>query len=284
MPQIKIKEVDRTTAAIGEYQNFAVVVPGFVGENANESVFDDNGIYECSSQSDFKENIGIVKANTVPTEAVAPTLKDLAGEGAELPEYFSTLSATDFFVKYAGQVYSCTPWGSGITGEDGYLKDAALGTFELVDGEDYDETAEYCVILTGNEGQDAKEISNQIGNQIAYELLGMGYPILYKKLEEEKDLEDEDFWEPLKDKATYDFRFIINGLLANTDKANKEIIKVAYYDENNSTSAIDKGRGDCVALCDISENIYNTTVARSSRKELFNVIKNEETKYSFNPN
>ena len=271
----EIKEVDRTTAAIGEYQNFAVVVPGFVGENADESVFDDNDIYECSLQSDFVTNVGIVKPNTVPTEAVAPILENFAGEGAELPEYFTTLSAIDFFVTYAGQVYSCTPWSSQgrATPTDGYLKDATLGTFKLVDNEDWDAADKYCVILAGNEGRDAKEISNQIGNQIAYELLGMGYPILYKKLEDEADLSKASFWEALKDRATYDFRFVINGLLADNKAANQAIEALAEYQNGKDPS--ETGRGDCVALCDIDEDVYSTTEAKTSRSKLFTAIAGE---------
>ena len=42
MPKIVINEYDLTKAGTGEYENFSVVVPGFVGDNCDESVFDEN--------------------------------------------------------------------------------------------------------------------------------------------------------------------------------------------------------------------------------------------------
>jgi hypothetical protein len=53
------------------------------------------------------------------------------------------------------------------------------------------------------------------GNQMAYELLKLGYPIIYKVITSVNDLENEAFWECFKDKASYDFRFITHGLLAS---------------------------------------------------------------------
>ena len=51
------------------------------------------------------------------------------------------------------------------------------------------------------------------GNQMAYELLNMGYKILYKPIQAVSELVDDSFWEVFKDKANYDFRFITHGLL-----------------------------------------------------------------------
>jgi hypothetical protein len=45
MPKININEYDLTKAGTGEYENFAVVVPGFVGKDCDLSVFDENGEY-----------------------------------------------------------------------------------------------------------------------------------------------------------------------------------------------------------------------------------------------
>ena len=38
MPKIVINEYDLTKAGTGEYENFSVVVPGFVGDNCDETV------------------------------------------------------------------------------------------------------------------------------------------------------------------------------------------------------------------------------------------------------
>ena len=68
------------------------------------------------------------------------------------------------------------------------------------------------------------------GNKMAYELLKAGYPVIYKSLGRIEDYEkmsdiikaltDEKMWEPFKDKANYDFRFVAHGLLnSNSDRS-----------------------------------------------------------------
>jgi hypothetical protein len=39
----------------------------------------------------------------------------------------------------------------------------------------------FCIIKNGDEGKDNVKLT-QMGNQIAYELLGLGYTVLFKKL------------------------------------------------------------------------------------------------------
>lgn len=58
MPKIVINEYDNTTAGVGNYQNFSVLVPGFVGKTVEEGVFDDNGVFECSDAEEFENKIG----------------------------------------------------------------------------------------------------------------------------------------------------------------------------------------------------------------------------------
>lgn len=59
MPKVNIREIDNTRAGDTEYANFSVVVPGFCGNTTIEDgVFDDNGIYEVKSQTEFVEKIG----------------------------------------------------------------------------------------------------------------------------------------------------------------------------------------------------------------------------------
>lgn len=57
------------------------------------------------------------------------------------------------------------------------------------------------------------------GNRMAYELLNLGYPVIYKVINDVKALADEKFWEIFKDKASYDFRFISHGLLSSDTDA-----------------------------------------------------------------
>lgn len=56
------------------------------------------------------------------------------------------------------------------------------------------------------------------GNQMAYELLNMGYTVIYKVVDKNKieTLGEASFWEDFKDKSSYDFRFVTHGLLEST--------------------------------------------------------------------
>jgi hypothetical protein len=64
--------------------------------------------------------------------------------------------------------------------------------------------------------------ANHAGNRMAYELLNLGYPVIYKVIENVTDMVDEDFWAIFRDRASYDFRFISHGLLTSETEA-------AYY-------------------------------------------------------
>lgn len=69
---------------------------------------------------------------------------------------------------------------------------------------------------------------NHYGNQMAYELLDLGYPVLYKVIDKDNLFEgfnnntgkylitDDAFWEGFRDRASYDFRFITHGFLNST--------------------------------------------------------------------
>lgn len=157
MPKIIIREKDYTSAGNQAYDNFAVLVPGFVDDASNWSkVADEYGVYEVSNQSDFIDNIGIV-ANTEST-----------------PGY---------------------------------------------------------------------------GNKIAYELLGLGYTVLYKKITlGETAVIDWDL-DDLIDKSTYDFRYVVSGFIGDAS-ANEAIRDLAHFDEA-ANDPFSTGRGDCVALCDV---------------------------------
>lgn len=69
-----------------------------------------------------------------------------------------------------------------------------------------------------------KVINYHYGNQMAYELLNMGYTVIYKVVEADKLnlLGTEIFWECFKDKSSYDFRFVTHGLLESTEFSDKK--------------------------------------------------------------
>ena len=79
---------------------------------------------------------------------------------------------------------------------------------------------------------------NHYGNQMAYELLNMGYSIIYKPIKTIEDVQDmasNGFWDIFKDKATYDFRFITHGFLSSSDPTLSDDLK--NYNKLSGTKA-----------------------------------------------
>lgn len=310
MPKIIIRENDTTSAGIGLYTNFSVLVPGFVkNTKAFEEVADDNDVYEVSTKKDFIEKIGKVSpGNAIVSPAVAPQPRDKE----------QTIATSDLFTAFWSDAEGdkCLMFKDTTnTAESGsepktataaenflqaltFLSTAEAATVKLYErttkasdktiGELVDDTYEY-VRLPSNDPtkydtpdtkdpcytfihdqafsskkfvliQDTKIGANEnniehYGNQIAYELVKLGYTVLFKKMNVFGDLVSDSFWAPLKDRSVYDFRYVINGVIKNNALANAAIIKLASCikgseDDENS------GRGDCTALCDIDATLY----------------------------
>lgn len=385
MPKIVINEYDLTKAGTGEYENFSVVVPGFVGANCDESVFDENGIYECSSQADFDNYIGKRSAEVVTSKLIVEAelpkidfsieycpsnvsditpIKDDAGtiigyQYKEVDAYEEALNALihNKFDRASGgelndttvpetrtyKIYYAVKNDSGKVGKlcdkDNYYFEISTDTDSAITHTLYPEVATdttileiqplfaaahdaYFVIQEGDEGKNGTYIEDRIthyGNQIAHELLGLGYTVLFKKMSEHNDkkledivyekndngevprdedgnvldgvdfdsntcddidstedgvtavlkpefsaaiceLADPNFWECLRDKSTYDFRYLVTGLLTNNDGANSCIISIAEHIATTLDDAtIKDGRGDCIALIDIDSAAYTGT-------------------------
>jgi hypothetical protein len=157
------------------------------------------------------------------------------------------------------------------------------------------------------------------GNQIAWELLGLGYTVLYvnmgefystKKAKKDqygkpmvdpetgayikpdittpstdiinvgynaihtafKNLGTEDFWANLRDKTTYDFRFVLagfiedgNGFFDYMKNASYEISKLAAWEAPGEDAfAHVRARGDCLALVDLDEVLIRDTIVSST--------------------
>lgn len=251
MPKIVIKEYDKTKAVANEYANFAVVIPGPVDAKSDLDVFDDNGIYECSSQADFIKNIGL-QANVAATEEAKEAK-------AAKPTQVTTEAVDDYFkiivpVNTELTIYEKTSKKKNpgyLVDEEGYVYEYAFKT----EGEGLfteEEVAKYFIFEKGNEGSDAVAAPMFMGNQIAYELLGLGYTVFYKKYSALSELATPTFWEALKDKTNYDFRYIMTGYLSGSE-ATENIIKVA------------QDRGDCIALLDIDSSAYKGEDARDTK-------------------
>jgi hypothetical protein len=163
------------------------------------------------------------------------------------------------------------------------------------------------------------------GNQIAYELLGLGYTVYYVNMgefypgykvpvmipqldadgkpvigadgepvyvqkvdsnnvpeydtqigwrnifEAECSLGRETFWAELRDKTTYDFRFVLTGFIDDNNgyfdlmkNANYEISKLAAWEApGEDPFAHVRARGDVLALIDLDESAIRETIASS---------------------
>jgi hypothetical protein len=119
------------------------------------------------------------------------------------------------------------------------------GIFEFESSDDFVATIGLvapAVHATNDENDDNYEaaLPEHYGNQMAYELLKMGYPVIYINLglpyetdedgnvtfvaaQKMKKLGDfKETWEIFKDKASYDFRFISHGLLTSREFAKSD--------------------------------------------------------------
>jgi hypothetical protein len=261
----------------------------------------DQDVYELKSQADFTKYIGksrgiqqqgigpvleefAAKAGTNDYEKYYNNLRvsDFYLEGikayeiTELDESDSRLGKNGRLLKTI--TYSYQPKdanGDLIENEDGtllpledrtvtiLLKEVSINQVDLIkddNGLQYTASDKYCLIKEGNEGKDEYKLSHT-GNQIAYELLGLGYTVLFKKLNALTDLETETFWSPLKDKSVFNFRYVMTGGYYSVAAMN-EMIKLVTFNNDVKLEDADTinnacGRGDCIALCDIDEETYN---------------------------
>lgn len=309
MPKIIIRENDTTSAGIGLYTNFSVLVPGFVKNTKEfEDAADDNDVYEVSTKKDFIEKIGkVAPGNAILSPAVAPQPRDKEqtiatsdwfsafwsdAEGdkclmfkdtvstAESDSEPKTVTAADNFLQALRllrtveaatvKLYERTTKASDKTiGElvdDTYeyvrLPDdpAKYGTTDEKDPwyifiHDKDFKLKKFVLIQDTKIGAGENNIEHYGNQIAYELVKLGYTVLFKKMNAFGDLVSDSFWAPLKDRSVYDFRYVINGVIKNNTDANKAIIGLASCIKG-SEDAENSGRGDCTALCDIDATLY----------------------------
>ena len=148
-----------------------------------------------------------------------------------------------------------------------YDKEALID--EYVNGDSDPKTLDSVVkVLVGNEGNSINEEERHLGNKIAYELIKAGYPVFYRVLDSEKtaleQLDSADFWEPLKDKATYRIRYLTTGGCYDY-AVYAHMANVVNFLNTTSLADADtllpgsSGRGDCIALFDINESHLSAT-------------------------
>lgn len=213
MPKILINEKDETLPGTpGSYKNYSVLIAGFTGRTpvltadataateADEIQPDSNGVYEFTNADDFRKTIGLV----------SPEIKYSYKSGAPI---------SDKNVEKA----DTSGTGTGTTGDAGTGNGTGSGTG------------------TGTGDADTDTILlKHYGNQMAYELLRQGCPIIYLPLSHTDGisaLKEADTWEKFRDKASYDFRFITHGLLSTNDDSLK-VLTDRIKELNTATSEL----------------------------------------------
>lgn len=147
--------------------------------------------------------------------------------------------------------------------ETGTIKPDPNGVFEFSSAQDFKDTIglvppEHTWTVETGDGSKEHHVCHY-GNQMAYELLNMGYSIVYKPLgltkvvdkntqevreatalEAVQKMDDAKFWEIFKDKASYDFRFITHGLLNSADFSTDANYSILNERLNEVAKAIEK--------------------------------------------
>jgi len=269
MPNVIINEYDLSTTGVAAYANFSVVVPGFVKNTEKYAeVADSSGVFECSTQADFIKYVGKLSQRYDPK---GPDFYENVEYGWSGNQNTITAANLDLALEYFrnNQLYIAVEASSPAVG---YLHDKQYKYERAVVEPSVSSSVEifYAIITPGNEGTDGEL---HYGNQIAYELLGLGYTVLYKKLETIADITDSEsiiaFLEPLKDKSVYQFRYILTGLLENNTIANNAIAQLATYINNADYTT--SGRGDIIALLDISKINYAPSSATTLSQTIANI-------------
>lgn len=324
MPKSIIREFDTSTVGSIISSNFSVFVPGYMNPKCNTAklkkdaksagiYYEDSNIYVISSQAQFGEYIGKYGGNKEP---VAPTIELLHQELSGINQYQTQLTRAEVrdyywhedtldFKYYVGTTVAST---APEYGKNGYL----LKTFEFeggnetyvftpVDGNalfddlqsadgtdlDTDVTAGlYFKIKNATVGADNTSVDH-IGNQIAYELLGLGYTVYFKVLSTESpaltQLQSAEFWEPLKQKSVYRIRYLTSGGCYDINVV-KQMQAVANLDNTVKIEDADvygnvTGRGDVIVLADIDESAEDIVNA-TTKKALLEAFGKEAARYA----
>lgn len=308
MPKTIIREFDNSKTGITLSSNFAVFVPGYLGtpkleggETAADVLdeakkigiyYDTDNIYKLNSQSQFIRYIG--KFGGDEREAKAPVLElinESAG-GDDINKYRKTLTVKEFtettdasFYKWDTAEYDpAKPYGHlritfTVNGENETILLTKVSKVDLYDDLVTNEQGEVLIgetsntyfkikDIVGNEGLDAVTNIDHMGNQIAWELLGLGYTVYFKGLSKDASALDQlatpDFWSCLKNKSTYRIRYITTGGCYDSTVAAfaAEVAKFVSSGneseptvENSEIIDGETGRGDCIALLDVDEEL-----------------------------
>ena len=281
MPSITITEVNNTFGGLADSSNFTVFVPGFLGTpSASDYLahYDDNNIIELSTKEEFLKYVGKKSYEAGSDVREFATLEQQI-EGQQISAYTIKKSVildrgAAYYASIATKLCTCAQH-SGVPSENEGLNIVRLeidGTeptvlyydLDPISFDEFDALSDNTdLVIRETTGKDKGTPTNNYGNQIAYNLLGLGYTVLYKRVTDLSDLASEDFYKCLEDKSSYNFRFIINAMTAGNGTANTCIISLANT------------RNDCVALVDIDESKYSGTYKTSGEAAVLAAIEAE---------
>lgn len=142
------------------------------------------------------------------------------------------------------------------------------GVYEFNSVQDFIDTIGLKAPEISIEGTSGAEVIYHYGNQMAYELLNMGYSIIYKPIDSVDDLANANTWEIFKDKASYDFRFITHGLLSSSDY-NTE----SYEKKLELVEAAIKALDDIDKEIEVQEEATPDLDIEEAKKEAYDLIK-----------
>lgn len=316
MPKSIIREIDNSTTGSILSSNFSVLVPGYMNpEKDTEELknlakatgiyYEDSKIYVLNSQAVFTKFVGKYGGNKKP---VAPEPEILHPELTGIQKYQTQPNidaVRDYYwneetVDYKYYVGTSVEITDSDYGKNGYL----LKTFTLETGnetykfkpvkakdlvEELQETGEsetagvYFKIKNSKVGATNTSVDH-IGNQIAYELLGLGYTVYFKVLSTDSPALDQlltdEFWEPLKQKSVYRIRYLTSGGCYDSGVV-KKMQNIAYVNNSAKIEDVDVygneiGRGDVIVLADIDESA--TDIVNATTKEALLKAFGEEAK------
>ena len=321
MPKSIIREFDNSTAGSILSSNFSVLVPGYINPEkdtkelkdlakATGVYYEDSNIYVLNSQAAFTKFVGKYGGNKNP---VAPEPEILHPELTGIQKYQTQLQideVRDYYwneetVDYKYYVGTSVEITDSDYGKNGYL----LKTFTFEEGnetykftpvkaiklfEELKETGEletaglYFKIKNSKVGATNTSVDH-IGNQIAYELLDLGYTVYFKVLSTSapalEQLLTDAFWEPLKQKSVYRIRYLTAGGCSDSGVVAK-MQQIAYVNNKAKIEDVDVykkeiGRGDVIVLADIDESA-NDIVKATTKEELLLAFGKEAAKFSGN--
>ena len=162
---------------------------------------------------------------------------------------YSELGAADRYSNYAvlvagfrGRTPVLTAYATEENPADEIQPDSN-GVYEFASYQDFEDTIG--LVAPGHDCGDGEHsmMIYHYGNQMAYELLRLGYPIIYLPIDSDVGvsmLEDASTWEIFKDKVSYDFRFITHGLLKSYKTGDSKDLEDRIADLEAALEELDK--------------------------------------------